>query len=180
MERLTRLLNLLLARQPWTQLRTTTGSAADVPARFLELVRGIDEAETERLYWRLDNHVVVQGRAFETSAALLPAIFVAISATATSFFARRWLVELLTEIVLARGHEDEPNPAAIEQAISSSVVRSLWIVYGLLASDDAIIRRAALEIVVRAETDPARRDEAAKAMLDDSDEQVRALAARSV
>lgn len=142
-------LRALLNAVDWATLRVSGGYAEGVPEHLLELVSARTESDAERAYWRLDNHVVVQGRAFGAAAALVPALCVATSSSVVADCSRRWLVELLTEIALADCHEEEPNQREVEQALDQRLGEGLWVIYGLLSSEDAQIRRAALEVLRR-------------------------------
>ena len=180
MEQLVRLLKVVLERTEWAELQTSGGSAASVPNRLLTLVQCCDEEQAKRAYWTLDNSVVVQGRVFEAGAALLTVIFVALSAPVVSVSARRWLVELLTEIALAVGHEDEASPAAVERMVRELIESNMPLVYGLLVDGDERVRRAGLEIVSRIERNDPRLPVTMSAMSEDPDEKVQKIVNRHV
>lgn len=153
MEQLIATLRRLLDGEDWTRVQTSTGGGEQVPDRLLALVQSADALEAEQSYWRLDNHVVVQGRAYRSAALLLPSLMVASTSPAIARAARRWVVELLTEIALARPHEDEPDPSNVATSIADSLAMGRWTVYGLLADPDDHISRAAAEIIRRIEPD---------------------------
>lgn len=54
----------------WSELKTLTGTAEHVPHAVLGLLSE-NEQEFDASYWKLENHVVVQGELFD-SAAVLP------------------------------------------------------------------------------------------------------------
>lgn len=176
----TSVLLLVLGKADWSSLKIISGNAESVPERYLALLGCGDDQDAERRYWQLDNHVVVQGRAFDSAPALLPAIFLTLSVATIAAAARRWVVELLTEIVLSRGHESEPGARLIESQIKAHVMENIAVVCGLLVDDNPLVRRAAVAIVDRIDFDSEFRRALLEHMADDVDSRVAAEARRSL
>lgn len=172
------LLTAMMAGTEWDRLRTVSGTASDIPRHFIDLLEAKDDKAARDAYWKLDNHVLVQGRAFSSAPALLPFALAAASMDGLGAPARRWIVELVTEIALAKAHEDEPNPAEIERAIVDCLESSTWLFYGLIADIDPRIRCAGVELVSRYESDSRNLSALASFLEGDSDERVRSVASR--
>jgi hypothetical protein len=87
---------LELARHDWSSLRVQVGTAERIPEALLDLASAQSDADAERAYWKVDNHVVVQG-------ALYPAAIATASCAVAllpycSFAGRAWLLELLVQL----------------------------------------------------------------------------------
>jgi hypothetical protein len=61
-----------LRAEPWDRRQAADGDARTVPDALLALAAATDPDEIRRIYWRLDNHVVVQGSVYEAAYHLLP------------------------------------------------------------------------------------------------------------
>jgi hypothetical protein len=64
-----------LRAEPWDRLQEADGDARTVPDALLALAGATDPDEIRRAYWRLDNHIVVQGSVYEAAYHVLPYLF---------------------------------------------------------------------------------------------------------
>jgi hypothetical protein len=58
----------------WRSLRTAHGTAENVPAALISLAAARHACEVFDAYWRLDNHVVLQGTLYESAYFVAPYI----------------------------------------------------------------------------------------------------------
>lgn len=141
----------------WASLRTSSGTAENVPLAIETLVTADTEPSAREAYWRLDNEVVVQEQLFEAAPALVPVIL-ALLAGPLSALARYHLIELLLQIgggvpheeALARGSTD------LGDRCREHLREGLWLLYGMLMDESVDTRSAAVQLIADAETDRAR------------------------
>lgn len=120
---------------PWHRIRVQVGDASDVPEALLALARTRDAAETDAAYWRLDNHVVVQGALYEAAFHVIPFVLELLADRAGP--GRVALYDLLVEI--ANGQPAHPGDLVV-------------------ADGGPVDLRAACRSRIRAGLDVARRD----------------------
>src|SRR5690606_34193696 len=104
------LVDIELSRHDWSRIETACGLATDVPANFRRLMHASSEAEHVRIYWTLDNTIVVQGNAYEAGACLVPAMIAAVSQPMCEVTDN--VSELLFQVVWGNAHPpewDDPN-----------------------------------------------------------------------
>lgn len=148
--------DLLLDQAPWDRLESIDGSAQTVPDAVRALLGADDEEDATAAYWRLDNHVVVQGRLYD-SAVWLVGPLVAALVGGLPVHVRVPVTDLLREIALGYG-DDEPaagEPGLVEHA-RAELRRGLWVFYGLLADPAPDVRRAVLYILNTVDDDRDR------------------------
>ena len=56
-----------IGRHSWSLLREASGSANHIPDALRQLVSAKSAADADEAYWRLENHVVVQGQLFSSA-----------------------------------------------------------------------------------------------------------------
>lgn len=105
---------------PWSQLRCQTGFADHVPDAVLGLMTN-DLELAEASYWKLENHVVVQGTLYEAAGYLPPVLLEAFD---KAHF-KGGVLELLFQI----GNGVAINDPELEQRCRSSVISGLkdWL-----------------------------------------------------
>ncbi|KZN57909.1 hypothetical protein [Pseudoalteromonas luteoviolacea] len=84
----------------WDELQLADGKATHVPGALSDLVSG-DSKKEEDAYWKLENHVVLQGDLYESAFYILPFLFEIIRSDVSH--GRKRVYDLLFEI--ANGYE---------------------------------------------------------------------------
>ena len=141
----------------WKPLSTIDGDAADVPHRLRKLIFATAAPEADAAYWELDNHVIVQGRMFGAAPFVVAPLSVALFSGALGTPARLAVLNLLTEIALGHGHEDESDPDEIVRLARAELLRVSLGLYPLLGDPDAQVRRCARDILEEIEDNEGRR-----------------------
>lgn len=144
-----------LRAEPWERLEEAGGAATGVPDALLALAAATDPDDIRRAYWRLDNHVVVQGSLHEAAYPLLPYLLELLAADRHRP-SRVALYDLLVEIAAGRpatagGEADlgEACRALVREAGLGMVVDDL-----VADGTDEAIRDRALHVLMAVETDP--------------------------
>jgi hypothetical protein len=138
----------------WDRLATAHGTAADIPAALTDLAAARDAASVQDAYWRLDNHVVLQGTTYESALAAVPFIL-DILVTTPSDAVRVAAYDLLIEIAWGT-----PDPADTSTPDLRTAARSLIApgrqIYAndLRDSPSPDVRRRALDLVATFRDDP--------------------------
>jgi hypothetical protein len=155
------------------------GGGGRVPEAVRALVGADSPAAAEAAYWRLDNHVVVQGQLFGAALPLVPVLLAALAGELAPA-ARLGVADLLVEIACGSAHEDElrAGNADLGNACRRAARAGLWLFYALLREADAAMRERLLQIVYAVEEDRPRVTELlARLAAEDPDARVRTAAA---
>ena len=151
------LVDLELDRIDWTQIQDASGSATSTPSNFRLLLAATNSEEIKSTYWKLENHVVVQGRLYEAADRLVPAICASLVAPNRSLLVRTWVIELLFQICNGYDAVDgKPKGIAVNEfAISCKKIakNALWLLYGELAKQEIKIVESLIALL---EDDPDR------------------------
>jgi hypothetical protein len=149
----------------WRSLRTAHRTAENVPGALEALAVADDPQTVDDAYWRLDNHIVLQGTIYPSALAAVPYIL-DLLLTAPTGPRRIAAYDLLIEI--ARGVPDPADPSAArlpEQV--RPLIKSGRTAYerDLRDTADGDLRRRALDLLATIADDP----EALRALLDEVD-----------
>jgi hypothetical protein len=142
-----------IARIEWSSLRELTGTAEKIPAALLDLLSAPTESAANAAYWRLENHVVVQGQLFQAAEAVVSVLLAGLSQSRAQHI-RSSVLELLFQILA--GHPDESEMASndgLGEACKAKAREGLWILYQEMAVGE---REAAKECIELIETDKKR------------------------
>lgn len=157
------LVDIELSRVDWSRLRDVAGFADYVPSVIKALLNAESIEEAEELYWRIDNHVVVQGQLFEAAEYLVPVLMSSLLEINQDFI-KYYVFDLLIQIVAG-------FPDRSEMALGNSEIRErcrakaregLWLLYNDLLFGKS---EAAAEIIEIIETDASRLETFLKAKL---------------
>lgn len=142
-----------IARYDWRDLQEANGPATRIPAAFIELIRSADPEAAQKAYWKLENHVVVQGSLFESSVGVVSLVGAALAEPARPKWVRIALLELLFQIVAGESHSDEVarGVADLGQKCRTEAKKLLWILYGIF--QDGELWEAAREIILLIDDD---------------------------
>jgi hypothetical protein len=95
-----------LERHRWSLLRDACGNADHVATALAKLLDAANPEEAERLYWGVENHVVVQGQIFQAALATVPVLLAAL-VDPVPRHVRIAALELLYQIVSGQPHHSE-------------------------------------------------------------------------
>jgi hypothetical protein len=120
-----------LSRTDWSRVTEATGPATGVPLSLRELFSALSPDEVTRAYWKLENHVVVQGQLFEAAIHVVPVLLAALATPERPRFVRIGILELLFQIVNGVTHEDERNRGLgdIDARCKMAARYGLWLLY---------------------------------------------------
>ncbi|HET9646778.1 MAG TPA: hypothetical protein VFP34_00920 [Microlunatus sp.] len=147
---------------PWASLRTAHGTAESIPAAIRGLASATSDADADHWYWKLDNHVVLQGSLYEAAYAVIPFAISIVDSSAPEF-TRAHAYDLLVEI--ARGVVGDPSHASVvapsgateplDRACLEQIVTARDRYVADLQGDESTVRRKALDLIVSLDDDPA-------------------------
>jgi hypothetical protein len=127
------LVEMELARHDWTRIIEADGPATSIPISFRELLLAADPQTVEKVYWKLENHVVLQRALFEAAYYLVPAITAALVDFNRPKWVRISLLDLLYEIVRGDSHIEEKARGFpdLGRQCKELARQGLWILYGI-------------------------------------------------
>jgi hypothetical protein len=151
------LAQLLLAGEDWSRLRTLVVDGGRVPRGVAGLAAARTAEEADAAYWLLDNFVIVQGELFEAALPLVPVVL-ALLAGELSLPARAAALELLFQIAVGELDDTERRigNTQLQADCRAEVCKGQWLFSRGLLSDDARVRRVALELVFECGQDCSR------------------------
>ncbi|WP_136518145.1 hypothetical protein [Cellulomonas telluris] len=170
----------LITLVPWRTLRSLTGTAAPVPAALSDLLTAATPPAAEAAYWRLDNHVVVQGQLFESALGVVGPLVSALTRPLPDFVRER-VMDLLVEIGYGEADGDEiaaGGSARLGDLCRDELRCGLWLFYGLLGDEAPTVRSSALDLVDALDPERNRVAAVASSMTADSDVRVARRARR--
>jgi hypothetical protein len=143
----------------WSKLRSMLSDSSFVPTAILGMCNAPTEAEATTAYWKLDNHVVVQGQLFQASEYVAAELVVRICTGQVTSFGMGFVIDLLVEIVY--GESDESEIALGNDALGdrcrANVLSHVDCFYKLSAGHASDrVRAGALDILDFVETDRGR------------------------
>ena len=120
-----------LVRPDWTHIMEANGPATNIPSALRELVAANTPDEVRQAYWKLENHVVVQGQLFEAAVYVVPVLLAALLDTNRPRFVRIGILELLFQIIAGTSHEDEVRRgfADLGARCKRAAREGLWLLY---------------------------------------------------
>jgi hypothetical protein len=119
-----------LQKVDWTKVKDLTGPATNVPVALRELLAANSPEECDTAYWKLENHVVVQGGLFEAACFVVPVLLAALVRPDRPSFVRIGLLELLFQIVNGHDYVGElKQDREFHQQCINSAREGLWILY---------------------------------------------------
>jgi hypothetical protein len=149
------LVEVELQRHDWAKIREVSGRADHVPRALRDLIGATTPEAAKTAYWKLENHVVVQGSLFEAALYVVPVLCAALVNPDRPTFVRGFILELLYQIL--NGY-----PARTEQSLGmndmserckTSAREGLWLFYREFQRDTREMARYVIELI---ETDSCR------------------------
>ena len=142
------LAELEIARVEWNSLRELIGPADKIPAALLDLFRASTESAADAAYWRLENHVVVQGQLFQAAEPVVSVLLAALL-DQSPLHIRSRILELLFQIL--SGHPDESEVAASNEGLAerckSKAREGLWVLYREMREGEQDAARECIELI---------------------------------
>lgn len=144
-----------LERLEWAQLREVNGPATRVPGALRELLSARSADEVNRAYWKLENHVVVQGQLFQAALYVVPVLIAALVDGERPLCVRIGMTELLFQILNGKPHPDEiaRGLGDLTERCRNAALHGLWIFYRELLGEN---RAGAKEVLELLEGDTSR------------------------
>jgi len=138
-----------LGRYDWETFRVADGRPQDVPEYLKGLVESETEADAETHYWGLENEVFIQLQLFSSAVPVVSVILAALTDDSTSRPARRWLLELLYQIVCGESIRDEIDVgnADLGDQCRRAASAGLWVLYRELHRGDSEAAKAVLDVL---------------------------------
>lgn len=115
----------LIRTTEWSRLRESCGTAAGVGMALSALLSAESPDAIDDQYWRIENHVVVQGELYESAEACC-AVLVAAFADERPHFVRIAALELLFQILRGYGSDTPGTPTDILERCQRAVREGLW------------------------------------------------------
>lgn len=145
---------LEIARLPWGRIREASGSAEQIPFALVEMLNATTPEAVNAAYWKLENHVVVQGQLFEV-AEFVVSVLIAALLEEKPRHVRISILELLFQIVTGESHEYEIRlgNADLHRKCRAKALEGLWVLYRELIFGE---REAAQEVIEAIETNADR------------------------
>lgn len=136
-----------LARHNWDQIREANGFASDIPKAFVELLNSETPQASSVAYWKLENHVVLQGSLFEAAVYIVPAICAALVDFGRPEWVKIQLLELFFQIVAGEAHSEEAERGLpdLGAACRAEATKGLWLLYRIF--QDGELWSAAREVI---------------------------------
>lgn len=151
---MTSLVEVELQRTDWSGVREAAGPATAIPEAIRSLLGAATPEETQPPYWKLENHVVLQGQLFEAAAVVVPVLLAAL-VDERPRHVRIALLDLLFQIVSGEPHLDEIERGVenLTETCRARAREGLWLLYREFLDGE---RDAALDVIEVLETDSAR------------------------
>jgi hypothetical protein len=134
-----------IERYDWSKLRAM-GSAKDVPNLLTRLGSVGTFEEGERIYWQIDNVVIVQGSLYEASLATVSCVVRLIGSAGP--IARRFHLELITQIAAGEVDPTELSHgnAELRNACMAEIEQGMAVYLSLIEQGNADERDHCVEI----------------------------------
>lgn len=137
----------------WAKLKQAHGNSEHVPSAIKGLVSN-DEKEQEASYWKLDNHVVLQGDLYQAAFYVIPFLLEILAASIRN--GRSYVYDLLFEI--ANGFAPEEVPCdydgvtlTLTEGCKRAVADGLHLYLEEISDSNSVCRENALDLIVSLE-----------------------------
>jgi hypothetical protein len=139
---------LEISRHPWATLRKLDGTAEQTGFALFELAYAANVDAAKLAYWKIENHVVVQGQLFESALHVVPCLMALLLEDRPSFV-RISALELLFQIVMGEADEEEVSRgnADLGNACRAKAREGLWLLYRELLMGEREAAREILEVI---------------------------------
>ncbi|MFN7291315.1 MAG: hypothetical protein ACK5YR_06795 [Pirellula sp.] len=145
-----------ISQYDWNAMMEADGPATNVPLAIRELLGASCPEDAVKAYWKLENHVVVQGSLFEAAVCTVSVICASLVLNPRPKWVMIQLLELLFQLVSGESHSDEVKRGLTDlgEQCRAEASKSLWILYGLFQEGE--FSRAAREIIMQLDGSPQR------------------------
>ena len=135
-----------LIRHPWSSLEVLGGFATDVPRRIRVLLTATSAAEAKSAYWKLENHIVVQGGVFEAASHSMQVFLAALANNELPFFVKVAVFELCFQILNGMDESDSEWDN-IERRCREVALEGIWLFYRELLGEHHDAVREIIELI---------------------------------
>lgn len=145
-----------ISRVPWNTLRQAGGTAEQVGHALMDLLDASTPELATNAYWRLENHVVVQGQLYQAAEPVVSVLMAALLEGHPSHV-KRGVLELLFQILAGSAHECEIElgNSRVGEACRDRAREGLWVLYQECAHGEG---DAATDVIELIESDRTRLD----------------------
>jgi len=133
----------LIQGTDWSKLREATGTASGVGVALLDLLTASTPEATRDPYWRIENHVVVQGEVFEAAEACT-GVLVAALVDERPRHVRICILDILFQILGGSPSPTTGTPPDVLERCQAAAREGLW---GLVREAACGERDAAWEVL---------------------------------
>lgn len=157
------LVEVEVLRQDWSFLRQASGTADGIPDALRQLIWAQSPEEVQAAYWRLENHVVVQGQLFESAVSTTHVLMAALVSQDRPDFVRIGVLELLFQIVSGESDESEVARGLVDlgEQCRRAARAGLWLLYREMTEGQM---DGAREVIAIIEHEPNRLHEVERRM----------------
>jgi hypothetical protein len=144
-----------LCRTDWNRVQEMGGCATETPHAVRELLDSRSPDDVKKAYWKLENHIVVQGQLFEAALYVVPVIVAALAKLERPSYVRIGLYELLFQIVNGEVDSEEATRGLenLGERCRELAREGLWIFYRDYFSAE---RDAAKEVIALLDRNTSR------------------------
>jgi hypothetical protein len=150
------LVEMELNRWDWSNIMECDGPATKIPSAIRELISADTPQEARAAYWKLENHVVVQGGIFEAAVYTVPVLVASwvrndrpthfVIATMNLFF------QILAGDV--RSEERERGLHDLKERCIAAMREGLWVLYAYYSNP--ILRLSVGDVIAALDKDEYR------------------------
>lgn len=137
-----------MGRIAWGDLRTAGGFASSIPRALADLYVASTPEQAQDAYWRLENHVVVQGQLYQAAEQVV-SVLLAVLSEERPRYVRISSLELLFQIVVGEPHVQELalGNANLAERCKNKAREGLWTLYKELHQGEREAAREVLEVI---------------------------------
>ncbi len=138
-----------LTRHDWSHIREADGPATAIPDALRELLAARSAETLTDAYWKLENHIVVQGQLYEAAAYVVPVLLAALTGRERARLVRAGILELLFQIIRGAIPGDELNPGRsdLESRCRTAARQGLWLVYQELIAGHTALALKIIDVI---------------------------------
>jgi len=135
----------------WSALRESTGSADNIPMAIRELLSACSPGESKKAYWKIENHVVVQGGLYSSAFYVISVLMTALIDEKPPKYVRIVIIELLFQILNGYPHPEDKSEfnADIDVRCKDKAKENMWILERELMNDKSSGAKEIIDLLKR-------------------------------
>ncbi len=137
-----------IGRITWDDLRSAGGFASTIPKALADLYGASTPEQAQDAYWRLENHVVVQGQLYQAAEQVV-SVLLAMLSEERPRHVRISSLELLLQILMGEPHTQELSlgNANLAERCRNKAKEGLWTLYKELHQGEREAAREILDVI---------------------------------